>query len=219
MTAAAPPSDEITVDDVGVRRLANQFTGDGDGARRFAELARLALQRGGSKRKAHLTKHMRDALKHLDRAARLDVIHICDDRDSLHAVYEDGSHDLAAEAPPTSKTLEDTDHTPVHLEGKEGDSPLVLAVDGSYGLAAVASPTLQTKCLHFAAAAGALDTVHDLLDDGADFTCPDLFGRVALHHAAAGGKIEIVRLLLTRGAIATLPDKDGLLPELPRQRP
>ena len=127
-------------------------------------------------------------------------------------VYEDGSHDLAAEAPPTSKTLEDTDHTPVLLKGKEGDSPLVLAVDGSYGLAAVAPPMLQTKCLHFAAAAGALDTVHALLDDGADFTCPDLFGRVALHHAAAGGKIEIVRLLLTRGAIATLPDEDGLLP-------
>ncbi|HQU09208.1 MAG TPA: ankyrin repeat domain-containing protein [Opitutales bacterium] len=62
--------------------------------------------------------------------------------------------------------------------------------------------------LHKAAFVGDLDTVHVLLDTGAQADVADYWGLTPLHYAAFAGRVDVVRLLLTHGAFVNANGQD-----------
>ncbi|UCC32490.1 MAG: ankyrin repeat domain-containing protein [Phycisphaerales bacterium] len=66
--------------------------------------------------------------------------------------------------------------------------------------------------LHVAAAAGKVDRVKRLLDQGANVNAQGYGGQTALHKAAAEGQKEVVQVLLDHGADAGIEDDSGETP-------
>lgn len=66
--------------------------------------------------------------------------------------------------------------------------------------------------LHVAAAAGEVDRVRRLLDEGADVNAQGNAGQTALHQAVTRGHQEVVRVLLDRGADVGIEDDSGETP-------
>lgn len=66
--------------------------------------------------------------------------------------------------------------------------------------------------LHWSAEEGRLDSVRNLLAQGADLHIRDFFGETPLHYAAERGHLEVVMALLDAGADASLTDNSHRTP-------
>jgi ankyrin repeat protein len=66
--------------------------------------------------------------------------------------------------------------------------------------------------LHYAAAANDADSVHHLLNHGADPNAQDGQGLTPLHLAAGQGAVEAAQILLTAGARVDLANRHGNTP-------
>jgi hypothetical protein len=72
-------------------------------------------------------------------------------------------------------------------------------------------PHNQTKLIEDAEH-GRLQSVTELLEQGASVKSRDIFGQTALHLAASNGHIHVVKILLRYGADATMRDNAGRMP-------
>jgi ankyrin repeat protein len=76
------------------------------------------------------------------------------------------------------------------------------------------SPAASELSLHDAAAAGIVERVARLLDEGFPVDTPDEVGSTALHRAAMSDRTDVVRLLLERGASVDARNVRGTTPLL-----
>ena len=96
---------------------------------------------------------------------------------------------------PITKNLYDAMHMLLLPRGVDGQ-------DGRFNKTAI----------HWAAEEGRLDSVRNLLAQGADLHIRDFFGETPLHYAAERGHLEVVVALLDAGADASLTDNSERTP-------
>ncbi len=71
--------------------------------------------------------------------------------------------------------------------------------------------------LTFAVDNGVIDSVRELIKQGAQVSMPDEFGRTPLHYAVSRKDKPMVALLLEAGADPNLPDRKGTIPLMPHK--
>jgi cytohesin len=105
------------------------------------------------------------------------------------------------------------DRTPLHYAASCGLHAIVkfLVIERLQNVHA-RDPRDQSTPLHMVSPMGHMDLARFLLEQGADMSAKDNYGRTPLHRALARGHMDLARFLVEQGADVSAKDEDGSTP-------